>query len=70
MISGGRCKKTIASGTMTATSKQAEHQHGLAPAVPAIARSKIGGQMAPATYWPLEISASAEPRRRSNQRLT
>src|SRR3984885_5746337 len=36
----------------------------------ATARSKIGGQIVPARYVPLEISAKAEPRRRSNQRLT
>ena len=28
------------------------------------------GQTTPAMYWPDEISASAVPRRRSNQRLT
>jgi hypothetical protein len=36
----------------------------------AMARSKSGGQIAPARYEPLDISASAEPRLRSNQRLT
>jgi hypothetical protein len=36
----------------------------------AMPRSKIGGQSAPAMYWPLEISANADPRLRSNQRLT
>ena len=29
-----------------------------------------GGQIAPATAWPEAISATAEPRRRSNHRLT
>ena len=29
-----------------------------------------GGQTTPETYWPDEISASAVPRRLSNQRLT
>jgi hypothetical protein len=33
-------------------------------------RSKIGGQIAPARKLPLEMRASADPRRRSNQRLT
>ena len=28
------------------------------------------GHSAPAMYWPAEISAIAEPRRMSNQRLT
>ena len=41
-----------------------------APAIVAIALSKIGGQSAPEMYCPLAISANAEPRRRSNQRLT
>ena len=31
---------------------------------------RIGGQIAPATACPEEISATAAPRRRSNQRLT
>ena len=35
-----------------------------------MARSNNGGQAAPATYWPLAISASAVPRRRSNHRVT
>ena len=33
-------------------------------------RSNTAGQTTPAMYWPDEISASAEPRRRSNQRET
>ena len=32
--------------------------------------SNTDGQTTPAMYWPDEIRASAEPRRRSNQRLT
>ena len=35
-----------------------------------MAQANSDGQMTPATYWPDEISASAVPRRRSNQRLT
>ena len=33
-------------------------------------REKNTGQTVPARYWPDEISATALPRRRSNQRAT
>ena len=36
----------------------------------AMPRSNTVGQTMPAMYCPDEISASAEPRRRSNQRVT
>ena len=40
------------------------HPYGAMP------RSNTEGQTTPAMYWPDEINASAEPRRRSNQRVT
>ncbi len=42
----------------------------LAPADLVEAELMSVGRMAPATAWPDEINATADPRRRSNQRLT
>ena len=36
---------------------------------PAIPNAISGGHSAPAMYWPLDTSAMADPRRRSNQRV-
>jgi hypothetical protein len=55
---------------LTSTSMRAYHSIVWRHPMEATARSKSGGQIAPARYEPLDMSASAEPRLRSNQRLT
>src|SRR5213078_4915520 len=68
--SGGRFRTMIAIGTMTVTSSAANISMVFRQPYSPIVYSKIGGQIAPEMYWPLAIKASAEPRCRSNQRLT
>ena len=58
----------MASGTTATASTTANHVMVPRQPIRAMPRSNIDGQTAPAMYCPLEISANAVPRRRSNQR--
>ena len=68
--SGGGRRKSAASGMMLPMATRPKSSIVCRQPTWATSRSKIGGQRAPATDWPLEIRASAVPRRRSNQWLT
>jgi hypothetical protein len=68
--SGAGWNIRIAAGRITAISNTAYISIVSRQPRAAIARSNRVGQSVPATYWPEEISATAVPRRRSNQRAT
>jgi hypothetical protein len=68
--SGGACRNEMvrpATATTTSTANRIMVQRQPTSSMP---YCRSGGQTAPATDWPEEISATAAPRRRSNQRLT
>src|SRR5579885_2444326 len=68
-VTGGRFRKSAATGTVR-TRRTANPIIVIRQPCPAIARSNNDGHVMPAMYCPDEIRAKADPRRRSNQRLT
>ena len=68
--SGDGRRHSRVSGRITTTTTAEYASIVICQPYTAMPRSKTEGQTMPAMYRPDEIKASAEPRRRSNQRVT